>query len=443
MKNQSSKVYRLLKSPNGAELLFLNSPDDSIYEVIEFFVDENSPLRVQACAFLCRAVKKKRYFDIINTQISRNVLYRALKSDNNKLRKNSIILLGRIITHDKEKIVSDVQNLAEALENETVLMVVPSIILALGVSKNEAAYRAIDEYSIPLNAIKKHENEINNAIRKAKENYSENAMHEFVGLGKPYSFELRVAQNLSLVLNTELIDNLFFTKEHTDSAVIVTTDDYERLFTVRSFREILLPIGENIELSAEKIANCFVSLGIPFVIDAHTMTKHDEFSPFRYRIELRADKKLRRNEFITQIVNEIQRLNSKSVVNSVSGYEVELRIEQTDADKCNAFIKLFTVPDKRFDYRVGTIPASITPANAAALVRSGKMKHNSRVLDFCCGSGTLLVERSKVFEFPIKEVVGVDISSEAISIAKKNLIAANVVNFSLLNCDCRNYYPKE
>jgi tRNA G10 N-methylase Trm11 len=439
----NSKVYNLLKNQSGSEQLLLDSPDDIIHEIIEFYINEDSPLRVQACSFLCRAVKKKRYFEIINSQVNRNVLYRALKSDIKKLRKNTAILLGRLIKHDKSHITSDVFNLIEALENEEVLLVVPSIILALGVCKNEAAYRAIDEYKIPPSCIKKHENEIRQAIVKAKENYSENAMHEFIGLGKPYEFEIRTAMNMAFALHTELTDNLFFTKEHTPSSVIVTTDDYERLFTIRLFREILLPIGEKIELTAEKIAKAFVEKGIPFIIDAHTMSANDEYSPFRYRIELKCTKKLRRNEFISEIVSEIHRLNPRCVENSVSNYEVELRIEQTKQATCNLYIKLFTVPDTRYEYRLLTLPASIAPANAAVLVRSGHMKRDARVLDFCCGSGTLLIERHKVFEFPVKEIVGVDISSQAISIAKKNLTAAGIKNFTLINCDCRSYHPQE
>ena len=205
----NSKVYNLLKNQSGSEQLLLDSPDDIIHEIIEFYINEDSPLRVQACSFLCRAVKKKRYFEIINSQVNRNVLYRALKSDIKKLRKNTAILLGRLIKHDKSHITSDVFNLIEALENEEVLLVVPSIILALGVCKNEAAYRAIDEYKIPPSCIKKHENEIRQAIVKAKENYSENDHDHRLAL----RIRNRFTMNMAFALH-RATDNLFLQRTH-------------------------------------------------------------------------------------------------------------------------------------------------------------------------------------------------------------------------------------
>jgi len=102
--------------------------------------------------------------------------------------------------------------------------------------------------------------------------------------------------------------------------------------------------------------------------------------------------------------------------------------------------KLFAVfQDKsRFTYRVETIPASINPVIAACIMQICRpyMKQNAEVLDPFCGSGTMLIERGIIK--PVKSLVGVDISDEAINAAGSNMNASGQ-KISLIRSDIMNY----
>lgn len=113
-------------------------------------------------------------------------------------------------------------------------------------------------------------------------------------------------------------------------------------------------------------------------------------------------------------------IDSEKLVNAPSDYEAELIFEINEQGRADAFLHPRVFCDDRFDYRTEALPASIHPATAAAVLRYA-MEHmmvNARVLDPCCGSGTLLIEREKLA--PAASLTGVDIAHRAIDIARKN-----------------------
>ena len=116
------------------------------------------------------------------------------------------------------------------------------------------------------------------------------------------------------------------------------------------------------------------------------------------------------------------KLDGSMLVNAPGDYEAELRIELRPNGSADVFLKLYTIPDSRFAYRVGALPASIHPATAAAVLRYARayLKEGARVLDPCCGSGTLLIERGKLTE--TAALTGVDIAHKAIGIARENAV---------------------
>lgn len=90
------------------------------------------------------------------------------------------------------------------------------------------------------------------------------------------------------------------------------------------------------------------------------------------------------------------------------------------------FLKLSTLPDRRFSYRKEVLPTSIHPVNAALLMKlaEGYMKKDAKVLDPFCGTGTMLIERARLH--PCDTLYGIDILEEAISKARYNAEKANI-----------------
>jgi 2-polyprenyl-3-methyl-5-hydroxy-6-metoxy-1,4-benzoquinol methylase len=113
-----------------------------------------------------------------------------------------------------------------------------------------------------------------------------------------------------------------------------------------------------------------------------------------------------------------------------SAYAFELRLKESG---------MYAVfPDERFSYRKQTLSASIHPVTAASIIRlcMPYMKEGADVLDPFCGSGTLLIERAKAMN--ANSLVGVDISPYAIRAAVANRKASGI-RFSLIQSDIRDF----
>lgn len=63
-------------------------------------------------------------------------------------------------------------------------------------------------------------------------------------------------------------------------------------------------------------------------------------------------------------------------------------------------------------------PAALSPTVAAALVRLSRPTAQDRLLDPCCGGGTILLERAHMG--PYRELLGGDTSAEALEVAEAN-----------------------
>lgn len=74
-------------------------------------------------------------------------------------------------------------------------------------------------------------------------------------------------------------------------------------------------------------------------------------------------------------------------------------------------------------YRKCTLKSSINPAIAFALNNLAGLDNNDRILDLCCGSGTILIERQLLKPCIC---IGVDIDPRALECARENISAANV-----------------
>ncbi len=357
----------------------------------------------QALSDYCAEAKTKQGREALAARFSdRAPLYGALFSDEPKRRKNAARLLGALGE------ARDAETLAEALFKEDTRFAVPSILLALGSCGGDAALHALTAYEppAPLDAAEeKHCREIAEARQKALSALRGRARAAGEGPVGP-AYALNGRQKLLLthpagfsdVLCAELAAKGLSGTALADG-VTVETDDLQKVFAARSFYELLLPLGYGLPLAPEAIADAAKGA-----------------LPGPYRVELRG--------FEGDRAALIRRVAvAAGGENSPSDYDFELRV-LCRGQRCSVFIKPMGVPDARFSYRLGALPASMHPAMAAALVRTAQKYAPARpaVLDPCCGSGTLLIECEKAF--PCRALVGVDIAGNALDAARKNAAAA-------------------
>ena len=344
----------------------------------------------EALSALCSVAKTKAGKEEIETLLGgHETLWNLLQSDSPKVRKNTYRLLGAL-----ENPV-DAAPLCEALQRETTLFAVPSLLLALGSLGAEEALRS---YVVPVSEnveMDKHVAAIATAYDKAMQRFDRRETDRLYRLPAAREMLCFAPKGFAKELLNEL-DALGFTGKIVGNAVRILTADIARVYCAGCMTETLLPIAKDVPLDPVSIAKTVgACIGK------------------RYRIELRG--------YLKDRTKFIERLKTRlDGVNSPSNYDCELRIEcrNTTAD---LYWKLWNVPDERYAWRVGTIPASIHPATATALAWHLKNILNGKrvsVMDPFCGSGTLLFCMEKVCA--VKSLLGVDQSGKAVEIARKN-----------------------
>ena len=128
----------------------------------------------------------------------------------------------------------------------------------------------------------------------------------------------------------------------------------------------------------------------------------------------------KRSAFAKALSSEIERKSKRELINTTSNYEFEIRLIENNVGTFNILVKLYTIKDRRFTYRMNVLPTSIKPVNAALTVELAKkyMKEEAQVLDPFCGVGTMLIERHKAVK--ANTTYGIDIYGQAIDMAREN-----------------------
>lgn len=98
----------------------------------------------------------------------------------------------------------------------------------------------------------------------------------------------------------------------------------------------------------------------------------------------------------------------------------------TDGQGWEALLRLSPRPLATRSWRVCNFPGAMNASLAYAMVQLSQPKGNDRILNICCGSGTLLVER--LGTAAIYPAIGCDTNPEALSCAQANLHAAGHSN---------------
>ncbi len=366
-----------------------------------------------AASFLPKAAKKAAVCAALEDKLasSREALTSRLFDPSPKRRKQAARLIGALANP------MDAPALISALERETTRFVRPSMLLALGSAGGDAAREALSAYtpSEPETPDdEKHFMEERQALRAALERLAPAVVPTFKAFGEELRVQLRGAIPASIIAEA---DRLGIQTLQRQTGVELFLTDLIPLQSIRSYREALMPLGK---AAFEPAA--IAALAERENISERLARWHDYTGSFPMRIEVRGVSHEARGAFIRACVPLLEK---QGFANAPSAYAAELRIEAAEA--ANVYIKLSSVPDMRFEYRKQALPASIHPADAAALIRFAfpeeEHKPPARVLDPCCGSGTLLIEYGN---YAKGRLFGVDIAHKAIDAARENAKSARL-----------------
>ncbi len=199
----------------------------------------------------------------------------------------------------------------------------------------------------------------------------------------------------------------------------------KEIMQIRTFSEILFPIDTG-ELKVSDPVFCGQILALPVLAIADRLLKGA--GSFLFRVEIRLGKEKinapfnseNKGSYIRKISDAIERESSARLINSVSEYELEIRLVLRSDSTYTAMVKLSPSFDGRFFYRREIVANSIAPVNAALIANLCKpwLKPGAQVLDPFCGVGTMLIERDRTVK--AGDMYGVDIFSEAVEKARRN-----------------------
>ena len=350
----------------------------------------NGDTTVEALSALCALAKTKQGRAEIEAAVGdRTLLFALSESEQPKVRKNVYRLIGALENE------ADAPVLVRALERETTLFTIPSLLLALG---RLGARDALLNYRVPVSeseAMDKHVAQIGIAYEKALQSFEAVPDSTFDRLDAPREVLCFAPHGFADELNKELRTLGFFGEVRGD-AVRVVTDDLNALYRANCMTEALLPIAYDVPMEPKAIA-------------AAAKTCIGTY----YRIEIRGYLK-DRSGFIEKLKGHL------SGRNNPSAYDCELRIDSRN-DRCDLYWKVWNVKDRRYPWRKGTLPASMQPALAYALAKyalSFVKTPRPFVFDPFCGSGSLLFACEA--QRDCRQLLGVDKSGSAVAIAREN-----------------------
>ena len=352
-----------------------------------------------------------------------DTLCALLRDADAKTRKNAAILVGALEQR------AYVPALIDAHCQEQQQFVRPSQILALGALGGAEATAYLRACQLPegddLHVLAQRD-----ALQKALSRLCPQQSRPFTGFRTTHTVWLMPVSGLLLQLLDEGEDKGIPLVQGTGKWAQVTTDDYLSLFRLRTFYEALLPLAAGVPVTPEAFAAVLQKTHAYALLDE----MHGGSGTFPLRLELRGSD-LDRGAFARAF---FAALPGAQFTNAPSSYDVELRAFVKE-NHATLSLRLHSAHDPRFDYRLSTVPASIHPAAAAAILYAHRayMQKQHTVLDPCCGAGTLMVERAKLMG--ARALTGTDISPSAWRIARGNCHAAGL-HAKVYNRDARGFH---
>ncbi len=354
-----------------------------------------------------------------------SALQSFLRHEDAKTRKNAALLLGKL------GIQEAAAQLWQAYQAEDKLFVKSAYLGAMEQLEIKEWQSQIRERYDILCALdvkddeKKHINEEKKALELLIYKLEGNSKHKFTGYDQENTVLLTTNPKYRQVCADQI--------KHGQSELLalgvkVTTHHLREICNIRSYREMLffLPGAKGMDANPEAIAKGLVNCQLSTWLER----LHEGTAPFYFRIEYRGAEPEDRGDFLRKIGVAIEEESNRSLLNSTDKYEVEIRLLQNKSGKLIPFIKLHTIPMRRFAYRKNVIAYSIQPSSAALLMKLAEpyLQEEAEVLDPFCGVGTMLIERDMLV--PAGDMYGTDIFGEAIVKARENTsVVGRTINY--------------
>ena len=349
-----------------------------------------------------------------------------LQNEDAKIRKNTSLIMGQLALPEF------LDSLYEAYKCETQLYIKSAYLTAI---KEFDYSKYLSEFKDILNELsamtlddsnKKHIHEEMRALSDLIISSEGMKKHLFTGYEMPAHIVLLTNRNY---VNATLEQLRGIKAKEFNAGVLAETNQLRDVLEIRTYSELLFRLMDintckfEATGAAEAIANSSL---MQFM-----KKRHKGEAPFYFRIELKSKIDLaKKSAFTKKMGMELEHLTGRQFVNSTSNYEFEIRLIENKEGSLNVLIKLYTIKDNRFSYRIQSIATSIQPVNAALITTLVKdyLIEGAQVLDPFCGVGTMLIERNKLMKASTS--YGLDIYGEAIDKGKENADAANCkINF--------------
>lgn len=346
-----------------------------------------------------------------------------LKDEDPKVRKNAVLILGEMECDDLADLIWD------AYEAEQTMFVKADYIKSLSkcecrqlLPKLKIRLQELSEKKVTVEEEKHVRAEIF-ALQALVLKYNRPKHHKFTGFDNELEVILMTNRNHREVTVAQLPAETEV--KMLSGGIRFQTTHLEEVLKIRTYTEMLFPIPglRLLEGSPDHMAKQLVHGGMLRFLNEN----HAGNPPFYFRLEIKSGMAAdRRIDLVKKMSLAIERESDREMVNTTSGYELEIRLVANKEGRFIPLLKLSTIPDWKFSYRKEVLPTSVTPANAALFMAlaGSLLKKDARVLDPFCGTGTMLIERARFL--PCNTLYGIDILEEAIQKAKVNTELANI-----------------
>lgn len=350
-----------------------------------------------------------------------------LESEDAKTRKNSALLLGDL------GIQSALTPLWEAYQKESQRFIKSSYLAALGSLDYRGYTKDIKQQ---LEQLRKAEVTPENQKHITEEIRELSALivrmegvkaHQFTGWDETYDIVLLTNRNFRETTRDELLEKVpGANTKLLGAGVLARVDNLNWLRDIRTYQELLFVVRgmETCPMKPDAVAETIIKSRLFQFLSK----SHDGKAPYYFRLEMKTKKDLSlKSAFLKKLSSKIEALSDRRLINTTNHYEFEIRLIENKLGDCNLMIKLFTLKDDRFTYRIDVISASIKPVNAAltAVLAKEFVKEDAQVLDPFCGVGTMLIERHKAVR--ANTTYGIDIQGDAIEKARINTETAGQI----------------
>lgn len=364
---------------------------------------------------------------LLEGEVDPSVIAALLGNDDAKIRKNAALLLGELGAQE------DVEALYAAYEHETTRFVRSSYLTALKaldvtayIDSLQARYDELLAYE-PAEEERKHVAQERGLLQQLLAKSGALKKHSFTGWKRKSDVIFTTEHTLREPLKRQLeahSKNGIQTVVH-PMGVMARTTELDGLCRLHSYRELLhaLNVKKTLSGTQEELAKALLASNLMEVLESC----HREPAPFYFRVELRGMPDAAEKAGLAKALSQaLEQMSGGRLLNSTTDYEVELRLSRTKDGSFYPCLKLYTMPDDRFDWRRRTISASMHPSLAAALIELARpyLSEDAVVLDALCGVGTFVIERN--LRMKAYDNYAVDIFGEAIAGAKENAAAAGV-----------------